>query len=411
MVSKSTKIVIATIGSRGDVQPYINLAQGLRDAGHHVTLATNPTLCPLVEQHDVQAAPVGLPVDMGVEGERLLEKSFDNMWIGMMRVMQLGGRLVEEAFPDVLAICETADLVITSDTGSGVVEAEKLGKPWISVTLQPARLPTVPVEKPSLAAKLFGWTLGKVFIGPTNRFRKKVGAPLVQDITTMLSSRCILLPVNRHVAPLNPQWMPQIRQTNYWYARPIAGWKPPPDLLDFLASGEKPVAISLGVMAAMGTTRGKAKARQAAQTVLDAVQLAGVRAIIQGWGDVLQQLTVPSTVFSAGSMPHDWLFDQVAAVIHHGGFGTTAAGLRSRVPSIVIPHIIDQYYWGQRVFELGVGPKFFSRAKMTVETLAGSISLALTDVEMLRKAAELGAAIRSELDGVTEAVKLIEEIG
>ncbi|MFZ6026821.1 MAG: glycosyltransferase [Chloroflexota bacterium] len=334
------KIVIATIGSRGDVQPYINLAQGLRDAGHTVTLATNPTLCPLVEQHGLHVTAVGSPVDMGAEAERLLEKSFDNMWIGMIRVMQLGGRLVEEAFPDVLTVCETADLVITSDTGSGVVEAEKLGKPWISITLQPARLPTVAVEKPSWAAKLFGLTLGKLFVGPTNRFRKKVGAPLVQDITTMLSSRCILLPVNQHVAPPDPKWMPQIHQTNYWYAHPIAGWTPPPDLLEFLAAGERPVAVSLGAMAAGGSQRGAAKARQAAQAVLNAVQQAGVRAIIQGWGDVLRQLNAPPTVYSAGSMPHDWLFDQVAAVIHHGGFGTTAAGLRSGVPNIVIPLVM-----------------------------------------------------------------------
>jgi UDP:flavonoid glycosyltransferase YjiC (YdhE family) len=396
-------IVIATIGSRGDVQPYINLAQGLRDAGHDVTLATNPTLCALVEQHGVRAAPVGSPVDMGMEGERLLEKSFDNMWIGMIRVMQLGGRLIEEAFPDVLAICEQADLVVTSDTGSGVVEAEKLGKPWISITLQPARLPLVPAEKPTLLAKLFGLTLGKLFIGPTNRFRKKVGAPMVADITSMLSSRCILLPVNRHVAPPNPQWMPQILQTNYWYARPNPAWTPPRDLLDFLNAGEKPVAITLGVM-------GAAKARQTAQVVVEAVQQAGVRAIIQGWGEVLRQMVIPSSVYSAAAMPHDWLFDQVSAVIHHGGFGTTAAGLRSGVPSIVIPHIIDQYYWGQQVFELGVGPKFFTRAQLTAAKLAQSITHAIHNTEMRRKAAELGAAIRGDPDGVIEAVRLIGEM-
>lgn len=395
-------IVIPTIGSRGDVQPYINLAQGLRNAGHNVTLATNPTLCPLVEQHGVKAAPVGCSVDMGAEAERLLEKSFDNMWVGMIRVMQLGGRLVEEAFPDVLAACQDADLVVTSDTGSGVVEAEKLNKPWMSVTLQPARLPLVPEGKPTLLAKLFDWTLGKLFIGPTNRFRKKVGAPLVQDITTMLSSRLILLPVNRHVAAPNRRWMPQVRQTNYWYARPIAGWTPPPDLLDFLSAGEKPVVVSLGVM-------GAAKSRQAAQSVLDAVQQTGVRAIVQGWGEVLTQMRVPPGVYSAGAMPHDWLLDQASAVVHHGGFGTTAAGLRSGVPNIVIPHIIDQYYWGQRVFELGAGPKYFTRRQMTASRLAQSITQALTDAEMRRKAADLGAAIRAEPDGVAEAVRLIEQ--
>ena len=399
----STRIIIATIGSRGDVQPYINLSQGLLDAGYDVTLATNPTLCPLVEQHGITATPVGSPVDMGAEAERLLERSFDNMWIGMIRVMQLGGRLVEEAFPDVLAVCQDADLVVTSDTGSGVVEAEKLGKPWISVTLQPGRVPLVPEEKPSLMAKLFGWTLGKLFIGPTNRFRKKVGAPLVQDITTMLSSRLILLPVNRHVAAPDPRWKPQVRQINYWYARPILDWAPEPDLLDFLSRGEKPVVISLGVM-------GAAKSRQAAQVVLDAIQQVGARAIVQGWGEVFAQMRVPPTVYSAGAMPHDWLFDQAAAIVHHGGFGTTAAGLRSGAPSIVIPHIIDQYYWGQRVFELGVGPKPFTRAKLTVDNLAQSITQVLTNADMRRKAGELGSAIRGESDGVAEAVKLIEQV-
>jgi sterol 3beta-glucosyltransferase len=397
------RIILPTIGSRGDVQPYINLAQGLRDAGHDVTLATNPTLCRLVEEHGIRATPVGQPVDMGAEAERLLEKSFDHMWIGMIRVMKLGGRLVEEAFPDVLAACEDADLVVTSDTGSGVVEAEKLGKPWISVTLQPARLPLVQQAKPTLPARLFGRTLGKLFVGPTNRFRKKVGAPPVQDITTMLSSRLILLPVNRHVASPNSRWMPQVRQTNYWYARPIPGWVPPPDLLDFLSAGEPPVAISLGVM-------GAAKSRQAAQVVLDAVQQAGVRAIVQGWGEILSQMHIPPTVYSAGPMPHDWLFDQVAAVVHHGGFGTTAAALRSGAPSIVIPHIIDQYYWGQRVFELGVGPKSFSRRRMTAARLTEALTQALTDADMRLKAAALGAAIRAEPDGVTEAVRLIEEL-
>ena len=396
------RVFIPAIGSRGDVQPYINLAQGLRDAGHAVTLATNPTLCALVEQHGVEALPIGPPVDMGAVAEELLEKSFDNMWIGMLRVMKLAGRLVEDAFPSVLEACRAADLVVASDPGSGVVEAEKLGQPWISVTLQPARLPLVPQGKPTLLAKLFGATMGKLFIAPTNRFRKKVGAPLVTDITTMLSSRAILLPVSRHVVPPNPRWMAQVRQTNYWFARPIPDWTPPPGLLAFLAAGERPVAVSLGIM-------GAARARQAAQVVLDAVRQAGVRAIVQGWGDILCDMDIPTTVYCAGAMPHDWLFDQVAAVIHHGGFGTTAAGLRSGAPSIVIPHIIDQYYWGQHVFELGAGPKPFTRRQMTAAKLAQSITQALSDADMRRRAAELGAAIRTDPDGVTEAVGLIEQ--
>jgi sterol 3beta-glucosyltransferase len=399
------KIIVATIGSRGDVQPYINLCQGLKTAGHDVHIASNPTLGPLAESHNVPFIPVGRPVDMGAEGARLLAKSFDNMWIGMIRVMQLAARLIEEAYPDVLEACRDADLIVTSDTGSGIAEAEKLGKPWISVTLQPARLPVIQDQPPGPVARAVGWLFGQLFVGPTNKFRKRVGAPLVKDITTMMSLRMIILPASSMVAPSNRKWAKQVRQTGYWSARPIEGWRPSPDLLEFLKQGEKPIAVSLGVM----STSGK-KAKQSAQIVLDAIRKTGVRAILQGWdAETLKSLSAPSTIYCAGSMPHDWLFSQVSAVVHHGGFGTTAAGLRSGVPSIVIPHIIDQYYWGQRVFELGVGPRFISRGKLTAGKLSDAINQSLTNSNMRVKAAELGDAICREPDGVTKAVKLIEK--
>ena len=400
------KIVIATIGSRGDVQPYINLAQGLIAAGHNVHLASNPTLSSLVESHGVPFLPVGHSVDMGIEGARLLEKSFDNMWLGLIRVMQLGARLVEEAYPDVLAACRDADLVITSDTGSGVAEAEKLGKPWISITLQPARLPLLKDQSENFIGRSISWLIGKLFIAPTNKFRKRVGAPLVDDITSMLSKRMILLPVSTSVASPNPMWAKQVRQTGYWFARDLEGWNPPQDLSDFLSAGENPIAVSLGVMSTSGR-----KAKESARIVLDAIHKTNIRAILQGWDrELLQSLGGSSNIYCAGALPHNWLFDQVSAVIHHGGFGTTAAGLRSGVPSIVIPHIIDQYAWGQTVFELGVGPKFISRGKLTSENLAHSISLAMGDADMRVKAEQLGIAIRNEPDGVMQAVRLIEQI-
>lgn len=400
------KILIATIGSRGDVQPYINLAQGLIAAGHQIRLATNPTLSALVESHDVPFLPVGEPVNMGVEGARLLEKSFDNMWLGMIRVMQLGARLVQEAYPDVLAACQDADLVITTDTGSGVAEAEKLGKPWISVTLQPARLPILHDASPNPFRRAIGWLLGKLFIRPINRFRKRVDAPLVEDINSMLSKRMILLPVSPSVAQPNPKWAQQIRQTGYWFARETNGWMPPQDLSDFLLTGEKPIAVSLGVMSASGR-----KAKESAQIVLDAIHKTNVRAILQGWDrELLLSLGAPATVYCAGSLPHDWLFAQVSMVIHHGGFGTTAAGLRAGVPNMVIPHIIDQYTWGQTVLDLGVGPRFISRGRLTSENLARSITQSLNDSNIRTRAARLGQKIRNEPDGVMEAVRLIEQI-
>ena len=398
------KIVVATIGSRGDVQPYINLCHGLQEAGHDVVLATNPTLCSLATSHGVTSVPVGPSVDMGAVGAQLMDQSFNNMWIGMIRVMQFGARLIEEAYPDVLKVCQDADLVIVSDTGSGIAEADKLNIPWISVTLQPARIP-VTNATPSFLGRVIWGFMGKLFIAPTNRFRKRVGAPPVKDITSMMSTRLILLPVSQHVAPPDPRWPRHVYQTGYWFARPQKEWEPPRDLLDFLESGDKPIAVSLGVMGMSGK-----RARQGAQIILGALERTNVRAIIQGWDEALHSLEIPKTVYHAGAMPHSWLFDQVSMVIHHGGFGTAAATLRAGVPGIVVPHVIDQFYWGQRVNELGVSPGFISRGKLNVENLSEAIMRVKSDGQIQEKASELGHKIRTETDGVTTAVQAIEKI-
>jgi UDP:flavonoid glycosyltransferase YjiC (YdhE family) len=177
-------------------------------------------------------------------------------------------------------------------------------------------------------------------------------------------------------------------------------------LLAFLEAGSKPIVVSLGVMSMSGK-----RAHQSAEIVLAAIRQAGVRAIVQGWNNLLPELNIPESVYPAGSMPHGWLFDQASAIVHHGGFGTTAAALQAGVPSILIPHVIDQFYWGQRVFELGVSPQFVSRGKLTAENLTAAITLAMEDDDMRSHAAEQGNAIRAEPDGVTAAVKEISRIG
>jgi sterol 3beta-glucosyltransferase len=141
-----------------------------------------------------------------------------------------------------------------------------------------------------------------------------------------------------------------------------------------------------------------------------ALAQSGERAIIQGWEAVLQNVRLPETVFHAGSLPHGWLFGQVSAVIHHGGFGTTAAGLRAGVPAIVIPHVIDQFCWGQRVYELGTGPKFIPRGQLSAEMLAAAIIQCRQNDSLRRRAAELGSQVRVEPDDVCTAVQAIENL-
>jgi sterol 3beta-glucosyltransferase len=152
-------------------------------------------------------------------------------------------------------------------------------------------------------------------------------------------------------------------------------------------------------------------ARRSAAIVLEAVSRAGVRAVLQGWDrSLLDSLAASPSVYCAGSLPHGWLFAQAAAVVHHGGFGTTAAGLRSGAPSIVIPHIIDQFAWGQTVSKLGAGPAPIPRARLSPVALAQAIEVALHDERVMGEAARIGQSIRSEPDGVTEAVRLIEDL-
>jgi len=108
------------------------------------------------------------------------------------------------------------------------------------------------------------------------------------------------------------------------------------------------------------------------------------------------------------SVPYDWLFPRVAAVVHHGGAGTTSAGLRAGVPSIVVPFFGDQPFWGQRIADLGVGPAPIPRRTLTAARLAQAIRRAVTDEAMQQRAADLGARIRAE-DGVARAVAVIQQ--
>jgi UDP:flavonoid glycosyltransferase YjiC (YdhE family) len=190
--------------------------------------------------------------------------------------------------------------------------------------------------------------------------------------------------------------------TGFWFLDSANDWIPPLDLLDFLQAGSPPVYIGFGSM----STR---KPEETTDLVIDALHRTNQRALLaSGWGG-LQKSDLPDSVFMIDSIPHAWLFTRVSAVVHHGGAGTTAAGLRAGVPSIVIPFFGDQPYWGQRIADLGVGPAPIPRQKLTDERLAQAIQIAITDKAMRQRAADLGSKIQAE-DGVACAVEIIQQI-
>jgi UDP:flavonoid glycosyltransferase YjiC (YdhE family) len=148
--------------------------------------------------------------------------------------------------------------------------------------------------------------------------------------------------------------------------------------------------------------------RKMTDVVRRAVKRSGQRAVLlSGWGK-FGEADLPNTIYSLPQAPHNWLFPRMSAVIHHGGAGTTAAGLRAGVPSILVPHFADQPFWANRIEDLGVGPKGIIRHRLTAENLADAIVEATTNPNIQHKAAELGKKIRSE-NGVRQAVELIED--
>ena len=397
------KTIIATIGTRGDVQPYIALALGLMQAGHSVTLATHPCMRGLVEPYGVPFAPMGPDIDIGYETAIIRGKS-PHWMVGFKRVMDFSFSMLEKSHADLLELCRGIDLVIVSHSAAGSMEADKLHLPTVSVTFFPQAIPVNDPNDPFIklaVMKIAGAGMGLMMTRPLEQIRKRVGLPPM-GATGITSPTLNLIPLSPMIFPPNPLLEPRHHMTGYWFAPSPQTWTPPKDLMNFLETGEPPIVVSLGAMALSGED-----ALEAAQITLEAVKQSEVRAVIQGWDDPMKTLEIPRNVYHAGSIPHDWLLTRASGLVHHGGFGTTASGFRAGIPSLVIPHIIDQFIWGQKVAELGVGAQPIPRAKLKPQVMADAL-VQMKSQEMREKAAALGDKIRQE-DGVAVAVDLIEK--
>jgi UDP:flavonoid glycosyltransferase YjiC (YdhE family) len=172
-------------------------------------------------------------------------------------------------------------------------------------------------------------------------------------------------------------------------------------LLRFLESGPPPVYVGFGSMGEDDPTR-------MTRVVLEALQLGGQRGVLlSGWSG-LGNSPLPKTVYRLDSIPHSWLFPKMAAVVHHGGMGTTAAALRAGIPEVIIPLGGDQLFWAKRVEQLGVGIQCASLQKVTAQKLAAALDEIATDTALRQQAVALGAKIRAE-DGVGRAVAVIQD--
>lgn len=382
------------------------LAQGLIRAGHTVTLASHPVMKTLVESHGVPFAPIGPDIDLGQEVAAIRLRS-RNIAVGLVRGMHFAFDILERAHADILALCRQASLVVVpAQSAAGKNEADQLNLSYLSVNFVPWGIPWDDPERPLYKQVVYGAIDKLISLSttrPLNRVRKRQGLPPLGP-EGFGSARLDLIPVSPAVYAPNPRWAPHHRLVGYWFAEAPSGWQPPADLLAFLENGAPPLAISLGAM-----SWGKDDALASAAMFVEAVRQVGARAIIQGWEEGMKQLALPPTVYAAGSLSHSWLLPRCAGLIHHGGFGTTSAGLRAGIPALIIPHLIDQFYWGQRVYELGAGPQPIRRTRLTPQGLAAALEELIYNPELCTAASLLGERIRSE-NGIDHAVRLIEEI-
>lgn len=417
------RIAIIALGTRGDVEPYIALGQGLKQTGYLVRLITHENYQQLVTSQGLEFCPMHGNVQEMMETTpkmvELLERG--NFLAISVYTAKESQRAALQWAREGLVACQGMDLLIAGVGGLyiSLAIAEKLNIPFLQAYI----FPFTPTK--IFPAILFPQSLGRLggtfnllshylfrqIMWQGSRTADKLARQQVLDLpvapvfgpynSVYLNQYPILYGFSPSVIPKPSDWL-NTHVCGYWFVDVATDWTPPPALLDFLQGGAPPIYIGFGSM-------GNRNPEATADLVLEALARTQQRAImLSGWGG-LRKENLPNTVYLVDSVPHSWLFPRVAAVVHHGGAGTTAAGLRAGVPSIVIPFFGDQTFWGQRVADLGVGPEPIPRKQLTVERLARSIQQATIDLSMRQRAADLGMKIRAE-DGIAEAVAIIREI-
>ncbi len=405
------RITILTVGTRGDVEPYVALGLGLQHAGYAVRIVTEGGFEGFVKAYGVEFAP--------------LRTEFIQLAQSAKGKMALSGKkslgLIQEVIPmlrkmldDAWDAAQDSDAIIYHPKAmAGQHIAEKLKVPCFLAMVLPALSPTRAFANPVLGDHNYGGWLNKLSFTLTikamfmpyakmiNQWRaEKLGLPPAKfDLT--LNGRPIpkLYGYSQLILPNPPDWDNSTFVTGYWRLPPTTNWTAPNELLTFLDNGSPPIYVGFGSMTLPDPER-------LARIVLEAADKSNQRVLMaSGWGG-LATSTLPEHAYILESVPHDWLFPRCVAVVHHGGSGTTASGLRAGKPTLVCPFFGDQPFWGRRVCELGVGPKPIPQKKLSVENLSEAMRQMTTDEKMRQKAQDLGEKLREE-DGVANATEII----
>ncbi|MEM9587998.1 MAG: glycosyltransferase [Planctomycetota bacterium] len=422
------KILILTVGSHGDVRPYVALASGLRAAGHAVTICTCSRFEGFIRQHGIGYAPLNNDlIDLmdSDDGKAAMEDT-RNLWQAVRTGIKLLPKLRPMMRRQIDEMWQAADsirpdLILFHKKALGAEDfAEKLGVPcalafylplYVATGDFPAMgFPSVPLGRwyNRLTYKVVDWvtrTSTDRFVRPWRRAnglsakRRRYRRAGDDDAIAVLHA------FSRSVIPQPEDWPASATVTGYWFLNEADrdGQEECAPLVQFLSEGPPPVYVGFGSISGRDP-------RRTTRMILEAIRQANVRAVLAtGWGGLnVDELRLPESVLAINSAPHGWLFPRASVVVHHGGCGTTAAGLLAGKPTIVCPFFGDQPFWGGVVHRLGVGPRPIPQRKLNAERLASAIRQAITDSDMRQRAARLGERISRE-DGVGNAVKFIEQ--
>jgi sterol 3beta-glucosyltransferase len=407
------KISLLTIGAMGDTQPFVALAVRLKQQGHAVRLAARPDFAPLAAAYDIEFAPLGNTYKSLLRNEEVATAIGSGNMLRML-IKQASDTHQRQAFfegldRDTLGAVSGAQAIIYKSSWLPFLSiAEKLGVPAAAAMFMPL---TPTRDFPSfligggkdrgMAINSLNWLITEQLIWQVARsFDNKLRhnmlglkqLPFFGPSARRLARTPLYYAYSPTVLPRPADWPERILVTGYWQSAPPPGWTPPAELVAFLESGPPPVYVGFGSMPS-------GNAQNTLKIILKALELSRQRGVLlAGWAGIGEGTKLPDYAFGIQSIPHGWLFPRVHAVVHHGGAGTTGAGLCAGVPSVITPFVADQPNWARRVEALGVGPRPIAFAKLTAELLANALH-ETSGHAMRQRAADLGKLLRSE-DGV-----------
>lgn len=395
------KIAMFTMGTRGDVQPYIYLSKGLMKAGYDVTLGTHPCWRRLVESYGVHFEPVGPDIDIEKETTIIRGKS-KNAIMSILKTMNFIMKIIEGSSKEVYKICEGKDLIVVTHSQMGAVEANVLGIPTVNVTLQTEMIGEK-LRKQKFGERLIGGFIEKQAAKPTNKIRKIYGLKPVKSADEVMSDKLNLIPISKYVLDRNPYWEAKNKITGYWFED--EEYIPDEKLKTFIENGDKPVILALGAMSFEAEAD-----RKKLDMFVNAFQKTGCRAVIQGFKKTLENYNLPDTMIAVGSVPHSWLFRQGKFVFHHCGFGTTAASMIYGIPSVPVPHVLDQLGFAMQLEKKDVAVKHIDAKDLSEQTIIAAIEEMNSTYAVKKRNAESISEKIADENGLEEAVRLISDI-